>query len=230
MHVYYDESREYDNVRPHPYQPNMEEAAQAGFVDFKAKPEQIALVLEDFRPYDSEAAIQSFYDLLRWLNGPDCELESVDCAFRAPHPNNSTSTSPHAYQADGRLCLMFRHQPANCHAASFDWLLNRLAGELQHLDADLGSTEAVIGFSTAAAIFTEISKTGVRLPDGLFEADDDDPAHGKQVMLWFWCWADDQAAVYANLDRVFRNIWQACRSTSRAITQGNNDARAGRAQ
>ncbi|MEJ1938058.1 hypothetical protein WDZ92_48310, partial [Nostoc sp. NIES-2111] len=66
MHVYYDEGREYKDVRLHPYQPNAEEAAQVGFVDFKRDPDRIPEVLEDFRPHADQAAMQTWYDLLRW--------------------------------------------------------------------------------------------------------------------------------------------------------------------
>ena len=181
-------------------------------------------MLEDFRPYASEQAVQNFFELPRWMNGPDSELESVDCAFRAPHQNNSARVSQRAFQADGRLCLMFRRLRANCHEDSFHWLLNRLAGELEHVDTELPASEAVVGFSTAAALFTDLSTTGVRLADGTFESDEDDPAHGFQVILWFWAWGDDESAVFSNLDRAFKNIWTACRGTSEEITAGNKSA------
>lgn len=225
MHVYYDEGREYRVVRLHPYRPNAEEAAQSGFVDFKQEPHLIAEVLEDFQPHASETAVQTFYDLLRWVNGPDSELESADCAFRAPSANRSRSVSPHALEAAGRLCLMFRNLAANCHEDSFAWLLSRLGGELGHIDTELPASSAVVGFSTAATLFTAISETGVRLADGTFESDEDDPAHGHQIMLWFWAWGDDEASVFANLDRVFKNIWAACRGTSEEIATGNKRAR-----
>lgn len=224
MHVYYDENRGYSDVRLHPYQPNAAEAAQAGFVDFKAEPGRIPEVLEDFRPHAGEPAIQTFYELLRWVNGPESELESADCVFRGPEPNTSTRTSPRALQAHGRLCLMFRHLPANCHAESFDWLLTRLGTELKFMDTELDSIEAVIGFSEARALFIEISKGTLRA-DGHFESDADDPGHGHQVMLWFWAFGDTEMAVFANLNRIFGNIWAACRATSEAITEGNRLAR-----
>ena len=225
VHVYYDEGREYNNVRLHPYQPNADEPAQVGFVDFKVAPEKIPEVLEDFLPHAAEVAVQTFYELLRWVNGLDSELESVDCAFRGPRPNDSPRTSDHALQADGRLCLMFRHLPANCHEESFNWLMSRLGGELQHIDVEMPASEAVIGFSTAATLFVDLSKTGVHFQDGTFESDEADPAHGKQVMLWFWAWGADEAAVFFNLDRAFKNIWAACRGTSEAIKVGNKRAR-----
>ncbi|MCF8203517.1 MAG: hypothetical protein K9J82_00455 [Methylotenera sp.] len=224
MHVYYDENREYNEVRLHPYQPNAAEASQAGFVDFKAEPYRIPEVLEDFRPYASEPAVQTFYSMLRWINGPESELESADCLFRGPEQNSSTRTSHHALQAHGRLCLMFRHLPGNCHAESFDWLLTRLGTALNFMDTELVMSEAVIGFSKSRTLFTEISNGTVRA-DGQFESDRDDPGHGNQVTLWFWAFGDTEAAVFANLDRIFSNIWAACRITSDAITQGNRLAR-----
>jgi len=65
----------------------------------------------------------------------------------------------------------------------------------------------------------------MRRADCAFESDEDDPAHGHQVMLWFWAFGDTEAAVFANLDRAFGNIWAACRATSVAIADGNRAAR-----
>ena len=229
MHVYYDESREYHDVRLHPYETNAAEAAQAGFVDFKANPDHIPEVLEDFRPYAGEPAVQTFYQLLRWVNSPESELESSDCLFRGPEPGSSAGTSSHALQAHGRLCLMFRHLPHNCQAESVDWLVSRLGGELIAIDTELSSFEAVVGFSKSRTLFIDIS-TGTATPDGEFESDEDDPAHGHQVMLWFWAFGDTEADVFANLDRIFANVWAALRGASEAMAEGHRAARQAAAQ
>ena len=56
----------------------------------KAHPDQIPLVLPDFKPWSHYPAIQTFYALLTWLNGPDSIFESNDCGLRAPRRDNDT--------------------------------------------------------------------------------------------------------------------------------------------
>lgn len=69
MEVYYDEARGYREARLHPYTAG--DADQSGFIDFKAQPQRIPEVLEDFRPFADRPAIQTFYAMLAWINGPD---------------------------------------------------------------------------------------------------------------------------------------------------------------
>src|SRR5579862_773029 len=52
--------------------------------DFRNHPEQISVVLEDFKPYEHHAAVPRFYELLGWVNGDDSLFESNDCGLRPP--------------------------------------------------------------------------------------------------------------------------------------------------
>jgi len=81
MIVAYDE--EIPPLREHPWTVSMA-VPDGRYWDFKAHPEQIPLVLEDFRPWAHYAAIPRFYELLAWLNGFDSILESNDCGLRPP--------------------------------------------------------------------------------------------------------------------------------------------------
>ena len=103
-------------------------------------------------------------------------------------------------------------------------MVGNLIAELNDMDIELDMREAVIGFSTSRALFIELSNGAFRA-DGQFEADRDDPGHGNQVTLWFWAFGDTEAAVFANLGRIFGNLWAACRATSEAIAEGHRAAR-----
>ena len=80
MDAFYDDEMTHPSVRLHPY--IAIHAGQSGYVDFKREPSRIPEVLEDFKPFAGERAIQTFYEFLRWINGPDSLLETCDCAFR----------------------------------------------------------------------------------------------------------------------------------------------------
>src|SRR3712207_2659208 len=108
MVTYYDESREYHEPRAFPYTGAASEPAQSGYVDFKQNPEMIEQSLEDFRSSAGEPATRCYVDFLRWLNGPDSQLESCDSAFRAPQPHADLN-SPLKLCATGRVVLMYRH-------------------------------------------------------------------------------------------------------------------------
>jgi hypothetical protein len=80
MHVYRSNELQLDGRRTFPwitadYDPRVR------FYDFRSHPELIDFSLEDFMPWDRYPGIRDFYSYLRWLNGPESELESEDCAF-----------------------------------------------------------------------------------------------------------------------------------------------------
>jgi hypothetical protein len=104
LKVYYDAARTYPTARLHPY---------TEYVDFVQHLDQIPVALEDFRPFSDRTAIQTFYDFLRWLNGPDSHFQSCDCVLRPPSsrptwrmwkkpPNPPTPSSPPSSAGDKR--------------------------------------------------------------------------------------------------------------------------------
>lgn len=216
MEVYFDEARGYRDARLHPYSAG--DADQSGFIDFKAQPQRIPEVLEDFRPFADRPAIQTFYAMLAWINGPQSRLESCDCLLRPPAPHRDANSS-RPLCINGRLCLMFRHLPANCDSQNADWLCGRMMAELSQIDVGLPASDAVVGFSQNASLYTAISQ-GFFLPDGRFDSAHDDPGMGTHPMLSVWAYGDDEDAAFDMLERVYRNIWQACRHVSTAIDEG----------
>lgn len=208
MTVYYDHSRTYATARLHPY--TAAQPGESGYVDFKADPQLIPEVLEDFRPFADRPAIQTFYSFLRWINGPSSHLESSDCALRPPGPHqDGNSTLPLCIY--GRLCLQFRDPFLNSSLPKVARLSARIMECLHATDAGLSEEAGVVGVTRVPILQLAISK-GTWQPDESFKAQLDDPGRGEQLMLSFWAYGKDDDEAFASLERVFTNIWTACRS------------------
>lgn len=209
MTTYYDKSAELLEPRLHPYAPAPH--SPPGCVDFKAHPELIESTLEDFRPFERWPAIQTFYSFLRWINGPESHLETCDCGLMAPGPHQDTNSS-RPLRITGRVFLLFRRLHANCDAQLPDQLLARLTDHVRRSGIRLTSADAVIGFSFATAIHTEISK-GVWIGED-FGWDEGDPGIGRHIILTFFVYGDDEASLFEHLDRTFKGVWHACRAVN----------------
>jgi hypothetical protein len=88
--------------RTHPWSDSVANPAWR-YRDLRAEPGLIRTALEDFLPYGELPAIDAFYTLLEWLNGPHCDLETSDCAF----------TGPSGGECEGRVIVLFRDHAAN---------------------------------------------------------------------------------------------------------------------
>jgi hypothetical protein len=98
--MFVDYSDEIPPGRHHPWTP-VENNPEAKYYDFKTHPEQIPLVLEDFKPWAHYPAIPRFYELLRWLNGRESILESNDCGLRPPRRDQATpDVVRHVFDSD----------------------------------------------------------------------------------------------------------------------------------
>jgi len=213
MVVYYDKDRTYPEARLHPY--HASNLGDSGFVDFKQKPELIRSTLEDFRPFEHWPAVQTFYEFLAWINGPDSLLETNDCAFRPPGPHKN-AISPLLLCAYGRVYVLFRDLRLNSSQKYSEWLCRSLMRTLHLTGSDLTEEEGVVGFTLNPSLQIPIS-TGTWRDDGTFETDPNDPGFGHHLMLSFWGYGSSEEQSFHNLNRVFDNIWSACRSTSKEI-------------
>ncbi len=218
MIVYYDAKRAYAQPRLHPY--GAAEPNQTGHVDFKSKPELIRTSLEDFRPFADQPAVQTFYSFLEWINGPESSLETNDCAFRPPAPHHDAN-SPLDLSTHGRLFILYRNLALNSSQEHSDWLCGALMASLRHTDQELSAGEAVIGFTLTAALQTAIS-TGHWVSDSLFDSASDDPGLGRHLMLSFWAYGNTAEDAFGNLNRLFTNLWTACRMVSDEITRATS--------
>ncbi len=201
--MYYDAAKTYPTARLHPY---------TEYVDFVQHLDQIPVALEDFRPFSDRSAIQTFYDFLRWLNGPDSHFQSCDCVLRPPSSHTDTN-SHHTLSAIGRVFIIFRDLRLNCSMPHTDWLCRRLMNHLDTVDPDMSAAEGVVGFTLNPVLHLDLAK-GFWRPTGEYEAADDSPGYGRHLMLSFFAYGNDEALAFNNLDRVFRNLWSACRLLS----------------
>jgi hypothetical protein len=213
--VYYDD-RSYENPRLFPYAPG--NADQCGYIDFKAQPELIEVVLEDFKPSANWPAVQTFYSFLRWTNGPESQLETNDCALRTPTPNSDRNSTKRLI-AHGRIFILYRDLRLNTSKPHSDWLCGKLMQLLDGIDVLFRHDEGVVGFTLTPTVQTAISKGSWR-PDGSFDCGADDPGFGHHLMLSFFSYGNDEAETFGNLERVFLNILEASKLLSADIADG----------
>lgn len=204
MFVVYDAEK--PPARYHPWtfsESNPEER----YVDFKTYPEQIPLVLPDFKPWARYAAIQTFYNLLGWLNGVDSIFESNDCGLRAPRRDVDTpEIVRNAFDADpivvhGRLAIFFRDLAWNASGPSVDGLKTLI---LNFLRNNVRNIPAVVMIGEWDHLFTAIDK------------------EGRAVTLRYWAWGDDEAMAMSYLDNTFSAIYRCLQW----ISDGTKAARA----
>ena len=117
--------------RSHPWHDSGFEGG-GSYRDFKAHPELIREILEDFKPHEHQIAVQTFYSFLEYLNGPDSVLESNDCALRAPHGHEDLAFNKAGLtlKIDGRLECLYREDQYNLNFEAYAWLIRRYFYEL----------------------------------------------------------------------------------------------------
>ncbi|MBI4454757.1 MAG: hypothetical protein HY644_02540 [Acidobacteria bacterium] len=207
MQIHVKQPIDYDdgvgNVRAHPWERN-EHGHQ--YYDFKRHPELIAQVLEDFRPWAAHDGIQVFYELLRWLNGPDSLLESNDCAFRGP-TKNSQPQYRKEMGCKGRLMLFFRQLDLNLSQKSVLWLVNELYAALKSAPAS--------PFCSA-----EISVVETHFTDLLERTENE--RRGWEIVITSWAWGESEHETMETLKTFFEAL-----STTLKLVSGKVPAKRG---
>lgn len=185
------------DLRTHPWgQTGYDEGR---YYDFKTDPTLIPDVLEDFRAYRELPAIQRFFELLAWLNGPESTLETNDCAFRGPEPNGNAWLKGEI-TCGGRLQFFYRNAILNTVQENIAWL-NRLFGALcqRQQPQFIGGVITVTVFPTSFLALPQQRRLGHRLS-----------AH-------FASMADDETGLFQNLLTIVEGIDSALRITSATI-------------
>lgn len=190
---------------------------QPSFIDFKVHPERIAEVLEDFVPFAAEPAIQSFYGLLEWLNGPESVLESCDCALRPPERHDSV-LSHVPLRVHGRLMLMYRDLAANCDMELFAALYNSVGRQLSKLDPEFQRDRGIVTLAPSKTLFRDLMP-GTMRHSGDVVSREGEPGRGYQLLLTFEAFGNYAADAFANLKRVFANMETATREASAILRQ-----------
>jgi len=166
------------------------------YYDFRAKPELIPVVLEDFRPWDAYDAVRSFYDLLAWINGEGSPFESNDCALAGPEANVDGGFRKRL-QCCGRLGVLFRDLGLNTSERAMSRWVEGIHTGLRALDPD---------FAWGAVGTTRLRVEYRDRPEGR--------AEGAQLLLSFWAWGDDEVEVFENLARVISALREALESSA----------------
>lgn len=207
MLVYHDEGdqrRAESNARYVPYTFTRHDA-DGGYYDFVQHPDLIPSSLEDFRPFGDLPAIERFYALLTWLNGPRSCLESTDCLLRPVDSNGTPHLGDGAQrQIVGRLMVIYRDHRRN----TFDLQMQILA-DLFHqemLKADKGWKMGACGYAFYPAHFTKLGEEPI---DGV--------TTGHELCIRFWAWGNTEGECFQNLDRLFCNLHAAIEAVSRHV-------------
>jgi hypothetical protein len=197
VHIYKATELDLPGVRTHPWVTSLHDPT-CRYYDFKASPELIPEVLEDFCPWAKYQAVQDFYSYLTWLNGHDSELESDDCAFSGTETNLSSNVTTKALQASGRIMLLFRKLAFNCDPKNSEWLSGCFWHYLERVEPNFEC--GVIGFSKATTEFVVLNRR-----------------HGKSLVLNFWAWGDSEVDTMDNFQRVVGALHQASREVNADI-------------
>jgi hypothetical protein len=177
----------------------------ARYYDLSAAPELIRAVLEDFKPFQAHAAVDDFYSLLERLNHPQSALESSDCAFSGPQPNQSRHM-PGTLECSGRLMILFLALERNTLDVRMAWLKEALQRGLCAQDPRFDA--GIIGTTLVPIRY-------LALPQGA--------QLGQQLMLSFWAFGNSEASVMQALSRLFRNLSRALRGVSARLASSADD-------
>lgn len=128
--------------RPHPYA-RVRHDSEGQYYDFKARPDLIETVLEDFTPHSAYPGVQQFYALLKHINRENGPFETTDCGLSQKLYRSANSPFPEkAGWVGGRVMLIWRQLDKNCRPKTVRQLLKRFRRELKRV----GKPHKYIGF------------------------------------------------------------------------------------
>ncbi len=193
-----------DHIRTHPWDDCCN--GQGSYYDFKLRPELIPNVLEDFKPFENWLAVQSFYRLLEWLNGPKSNLETNDCAFKGPHPNKHSPHFAQEFLCSFRLMFFQRHQICNVREKRVRWFANQVQQHLLNAESDNSLPPA----HCVEVALRETAFLSLRYLT-------DREKVGWEVDLTGWVFGDTEEETMTTLDTVIKGLDQGLRAVSKAI-------------
>ena len=131
--------------KPHPYA-NVRHDPRGQYYDFKARPDLINTVLEDFTPHNGNAGVQQFYGLLNHINRPGAPFETTDCALLQKLYRSTNSPFPSkAGWVGGHVIFMWRELDKNCSQKTIRWLLRQLLQQFRRLKSRHNYIGFVVG-------------------------------------------------------------------------------------
>jgi hypothetical protein len=189
------------NARSHPWNVAEHDSTHR-YYNFRENIGLIRSSLEDFKPWEHYPAIDSFYNLLEWLNGPDSVFESNDCAFSGPMANTNARFAQRL-QCSGRLMILYRDLKLNTSAEHIRWFKD--ASQYYISKADPNFVLGVVGTTLMQVTFVTLHP--------------EEKQSGQELQLSFWAWGDSEIETFTNLERVFQNIHISLRAISDEIRE-----------
>jgi hypothetical protein len=161
--------------------------------------------------------------MLRWVNGPESNLETSDCAFRGPRDNEQKDGWPKEMVCHGQMYVFFRNLQYNLSAESKSWKENHPGGDKlakpytpskytqwlinQSQQAVRQSTHvwACIGFGLISIQFAEaqVSKN---------------EQLGYAVVYKFWAWGDSEEDTMVSFKYVVDTLFTIFKTLSSEVT------------
>lgn len=168
-------------ARPHPYA-GVHHDPRGHYHDFKARPDLIETVLEDFVPHTACAGVAAFFALLHYINRPDGPFETTDCGLCQYLYQSRNSPFPDkAGWVGGRVMLMWRRLERNYPPSAATRLCRRFRRALEHAGKAFTHIGFVVGpfptLFTASGrkgfqVDVEFAMWGDSLEDGMRRLDD----------------------------------------------------------
>jgi hypothetical protein len=171
------------------------------YYDFRQHPELIRTSLEDFLVWSDLPAIKVFYQMLEWLNGSNSHFETNDCGLR-PISQNTDHQFPFGLRITARLMFFYRDYVLNRSQEKVAWLSSNLIFAAQRIDPEF--LQGVIGLHHMPTAFDDdLDSESVRI--------------GIVQQMSFWGYGNSNEEVWVNLERVFKNAFEALKQTSAAL-------------
>jgi hypothetical protein len=193
------------------------------YYDFKKNPELVSEVLEDFKPWAHYDSVQLFYEMLRWVNGPESKFETSDCGFRGPSENQQKDGWPKEMVCSGGLFVFFRNLQYNLSDESKSWKENHPGGgslakpyaqskytqwlinQSQQLIRQSKHDWACIGLGLISIMFTEAP-----VPEN--------EQLGYAVVYRFWAWGDSEKETMTSFNYVVDTLFTIFKRLSAQAT------------
>jgi hypothetical protein len=219
MRVFFDQTQPY-GIRIQPW--DKADYVEGGkYYDFRREPALITEALEDFAPLAGHESVQQFYDLLRWMNGPESPYETNDSRLRPPSKNQQRHMADKALVRDGMLMFFFRNLPMNLSNDSEAWSAKFRNYQIDQQEIRPTPNEFILRFANRC--LEELLKinpdsqddcVGVQLlPTFYINAPvHEDRKYGNQVAFRLWVWGDTDEEIMSNLTRTVSSISTALKT------------------
>ncbi|GLS91427.1 hypothetical protein GCM10007916_24960 [Psychromonas marina] len=195
-------------LRSHPWT-TMESDQSNVYVDFKKSPKLIRSAIEDLIPLKKWSFVDTFYELIVWINSPQALLESNDCSFNVVEDNHDAQY-PYAKKCSGRLMILFRDVAENCQQRSVDWLM-------QEILQSVATTK--LGFKAGAIALSQNPTCYLALGD-----QPNTGGMGQQLVLTFFAYGKNERRCYESMQQVLEHAHSCLVKVNKKISTGELDA------